>query len=88
MRIHTFVEQITKVNSTTKLWGTIYSADDNLNTFLQEYKEDIISVESYVNTIDRHNNGGFDTLVKTTVVMVRTDSLKNLVLAKQKIDLM
>lgn len=72
MRVHTFVEQLTRNNATTRTWGTNYSVDDNLNVFLQEYKDDIISVESHVNAINQHNNGGFDTLVKTTVIVVRT----------------
>jgi hypothetical protein len=78
MKVITFVEKLTNYISyrdrhgeRQNTWEQEYKVDDELNNFLQTHGHLVLNMTTHVNTINRHNNGGYDVLVKTTIITLK-----------------
>lgn len=73
MTVYTFIEPITRstYSNGQHSWNILNELDGELNDFLQDNKDKDLEITSQVQVIKNHNNGGYNTLVKITTVIVR-----------------
>jgi hypothetical protein len=78
MIVHTIISQLTetthhkdKNNNSHHGWQHNPYVDEELNLFLLQYGERVIRIDSHIQTIRTHNNGGFDTLLKITTITLK-----------------
>lgn len=76
MKIYTFTEEIVSnvfypESKQRNYWKNNENVDEGLNRFLERNKENILEVETHIQVIRNHNNGGYNDLIKITIVKTK-----------------
>lgn len=76
MKIYTFIEEIVSnvyfpEMKKKNYWKSKENMDEELNSFLERNKENILEVETHIEVIKNHNNGGYNDLIKITIVKTK-----------------